>query len=150
MKLIFSTLLLVFSLSAQTQPWSNVEAASAGTEIRVLRSGAAPVRGTLKSINADSLVVNNAAGDTTLSRQSITRVSVKKEGRRRRNAAIGAGVGAAGGLIIGAAADSKCSKQGCFFGNNFSKIVLTPFGALVGTLVGVLLPTGGWRDIYKP
>jgi hypothetical protein len=26
---------------------------------------------------------------------------------------------------------------------------LTPFGAAVGAIVGALIPTGRWRDVYR-
>jgi hypothetical protein len=31
----------------------------------------------------------------------------------------------------------------------FGKVVLTPLGAIIGTVVGVALPTGGWREVYR-
>lgn len=75
------------------------------------------------------------------------RVSLKKNGHRMRNALIGLGVGAGVGVGVGAAADTNCT--GLCFGGNFGKAIFTPLGAVAGVLVGALIPTGGWREIYK-
>jgi len=32
---------------------------------------------------------------------------------------------------------------------NLGKEVLTPLGALAGAVVGALIPTGGWHDVYR-
>ena len=80
----------------------------------------------------------------------IASVSTKGRNHRLRNALIGFGGGAGVGLIAGTASDSGCPKNGCFrVGKNLGKEVLTPLGALIGVTVGALLPTGGWRDVYR-
>jgi hypothetical protein len=35
-----------------------------------------------------------------------------------------------------------------FFPNG-GKAVLTPLGAIIGAVVGVAIPSGGWHDIYR-
>ncbi len=52
------------------------------------------------------------------------------------------------GLGIGAGTDSSC-KSFCFLDGNAGKVIFTPLGALVGVAVGVAIPTGGWREIYR-
>ena len=44
--------------------------------------------------------------------------------------------------------DSGCNGH-CWFGNNLGKEVITPLGALIGTIVGVSWPTGRWHEIYR-
>ncbi len=127
----------------------NVKTISPGTEIRIAGPRPGTVHGTLESATGDFLALNFSVGQETFTRQQVTRVSVKKQGHRGRHALIGLGVGAGAGLGIGAAADHSCAAKGCFFGPNFSKAIVTPFGAGVGALVGALIPSGGWRDIYK-
>src|ERR1017187_3915208 len=51
------------------------------------------------------------------------------------------------GLTAGAVADSKAG-PGIWL-PNAGKEVLAPLGALIGTVVGVALPTGGWREVYR-
>jgi hypothetical protein len=140
--------LFALSAAAQPQSWNNVQALSPGTEIRVAGPHPGNTRGTLQSVTGDSLILNSRAGQETFARGQVTRVSVKKQGHRGRNALIGLGVGAGAGLAIGTAADRSCA-PGCFFGNNIGKTIVTPFGASVGVLAGVLIPSGGWREIYR-
>jgi hypothetical protein len=147
--LIACMALFTFELAAQAQSWNNVTAISPGTEIRIAGPGPGAVQGTLQSVTGDSLVLNSSAGQETFARQEVTRVSVKKQGHRKRNTLIGLGAGAGVGLGIGAASDHSCANKGCFFGPNFGKAIFTPFGAGVGALIGVLIPSGGWREIYK-
>jgi len=140
--------LLVFQMGAQPQPWDNVQAISPGTEIRMAGPRPGDLRGTLQSVTGDSLVLSSSAGQETFTRQQVTRVAIKSKGHRGRNALIGLAVGAGAGLAIGVASDHSC-RPGCFLGNNIGKTVLTPLGAIVGAVVGVLIPSGGWREIYR-
>jgi hypothetical protein len=32
---------------------------------------------------------------------------------------------------------------------DLGKAVFSSLGAIVGTVIGVALPTGGWRDVYR-
>ena len=51
------------------------------------------------------------------------------------------------GLAAGAVADSKAGPGRMF--PDSGKEVLSPLGALIGTVVGVALPNGGWREVYR-
>jgi hypothetical protein len=84
----------------------------------------------------------------------VAKVSAKDKGHRLRNTLIGLGAGAGGGLILGAVGDANSCHPGFFgcwdpLGRNGLKETVTPLGALIGGIVGVLLPTGGWRDVYR-
>ena len=62
--------------------------------------------------------------------------------------AIGLGAGAGTGAIIGAA--SIHDGSGFAFISRAAAIgILAAAGAIVGTVVGIAIPTGGWRDVYK-
>ena len=136
---------LAAAAPAAAQSWNNVKALSMGTEVRIL-AGARTISGPVQSVTDDSLVVNSAKGQEMLTRQEVTRLSARKNGHRGRNALIGLGIGAGAGLGIGAAADN-C--QGLFCGSSLGKAIFTPLGAVAGLLVGAVIPTGGWRDVYK-
>jgi hypothetical protein len=129
--------------------WAKVKQLAAGEEIRVSMADGKSFRGQLQSTTDDSLIMVAASSQETLERAKIAKIATKRDSHRARNALIGAGVGAAGGLAIGAGADSSCPRNSCFLGNNIGKEVLTPVGAIIGTIVGVAWPTGGWHNVYR-
>jgi hypothetical protein len=131
--------------------WDNLKQLSVGQEIQVVQNDTKSIRGSFRSFNDAAIVIGLAAGEQTINRQSILRVSSKGQGHRLRNALIGAGVGAGTGLGVGAAMDSHKPCTG-FCVNilpNGGKEIGTPLGAIGGALVGAALPTGGWHEIYR-
>ncbi|HYW44565.1 MAG TPA: hypothetical protein VE959_17015 [Bryobacteraceae bacterium] len=144
----FSVAALAVNATAQQAPtasWTNLGQLAPGTEVRVLLSDGKTVRGFLQKATSDSLAINATTSQETLSRQDVKRVLLKRQGHRGRNTLIGLAAGAGGGLALGAAVDHGSS--GWF--RNFGKAVFTPLGAIVGTVVGVAIPTGGWHEIYR-
>jgi hypothetical protein len=138
-------------LAAQTSPlqdWGNVKRLGPGEKIKVSMSDGKSYQGDLRSASDDSIVMATASGEQSLPRAGVAKLATKHPGHRARNTLIGLGIGAGTGLAIGAATDHGCNGN-CFFGNNVGKEILTPFGALVGTVVGALWPTGGWKDVYR-
>jgi hypothetical protein len=131
--------------------WDRLKQLSAGQEIQVVQNDAKSSRGNFRSVTDEAIVVNTAAGEQTVARQSILRVSSKGEGHRMRNTLIGAGVGAGAGLGIGAAADHHQACTGLCFNilPNAGKEIATPLGAIAGAIVGAVVPTGGWHVIYR-
>jgi hypothetical protein len=150
---ISSIVLLAFVPALFGQPtadWGAVKQLTPNTEIRVSRTDGGTVQGRFQSATDDGVVVATSKSTETLNHTAIKKVETRGKNHRGRNALIGLGAGAAGGLIVGAASDSSCPKNGCFLvGKNFGKEVLTPFGALIGVVVGVVIPTGRWHDIYR-
>jgi hypothetical protein len=145
---------ILFSTSMQGQPgrdWATLghtPAISAGTEIEA-RTGGKRYRGQFKAVEDDALVIVTASGEERLARATVSRVSVKGPGHRLRNMLIGLGIGAAGGLTLGAIADARCTGN-CVEGKRpLGKEAGTPLGALIGAIIGVALPTGGWRVVYR-
>src|SRR5262249_19771097 len=140
--------LFASALLAQSPEWENVKRLPPGSPVRVLLTDRHKVQGGLQSVTDDSLVVTMAGSNRTVARATITRIAVKGESHRGRNALIGMGVGAGVGLAAGASVDHSC-RGDCLLGNNLGKIVFTPLGALLGLGVGVAIPTGGWHSIYR-
>ncbi len=142
------------SAPASSGGWANVKRLAAGDAIRVSMigsngSGGKSFSGELQSTTDESLVMVAANSQQTLARTEIAKIATKRDSHRARNALIGLGIGAGAGLAIGAGADSSCLHNGCFLGKDIGKEVLTPVGAIVGTIVGVAWPTGGWHNVYR-
>ena len=117
-----------------------------GSEIRVTLAEGLLVRGFLQSASADSLVINASTSQERLAKAQVKRVQVKRPGHRGRNTLIGLAVGTGVGLGTGAAVDSR-NKGGIF--PDAGKVVFGVAGALIGSVVGVAIPTGAWREIYR-
>jgi hypothetical protein len=146
--------LFVFALAAAAQPpaqsWQDVKALTAGTAVRI-SAGSHTTSGQLQQVTDDSIVEESGKTQQSFRRQDVMRVSVKKDAHRGRNALIGLGAGAAIGAITGAASHQDCTGYCPFYTTRGqgAAIVAGAF-AIVGTIVGTLIPTGGWHEIYRP
>jgi hypothetical protein len=141
---------LALSAAAQPQPkpvaqWTNLNRLESGAEIQVVVAGRKTATGFLQSVGPDSLSINAATSQEAIPRQDVQLVRIKRTAHRGRNTLIGLLAGTAGGLAAGAAIDHN--SHGWF--PNLGKDVFTPVGAIVGTVVGVAFPTGGWRTVYR-
>jgi hypothetical protein len=122
---------------------------SAGAEMEARTTDNKRYRGRFKAAEDDALVVVTASGERRFARATVSRVSVKKPGHRLRHTLIGLGIGAAAGIALGAAADARCTGD-CIEGKTpLGKEAGTGIGALIGTIIGVALPGGGWREVYR-
>ena len=139
-----ATLLLFL---AQVNNWSAVTSIAPGTEVRVV-AAAQKIQGRLARSTENSLVLLSQNGEQVFERQAVTRVSVKKPSHRRRNVLIGLGVGTGAGLGLGLAAVPG-PNQWHIVPNGAVVVTGVILGAGVGTAVGALIPTGGWRVVYK-
>ena len=107
--------------------------------------------GRFQGVSENALVLRLAAGEQTLMRQDVLRVSTKDKSRRGRNALIGLAIGLGAGVVIGVASpelgQGKCAQGSCV---NAASVAVPGFvGAVVGTGIGAAIPTGGWHDIYR-
>lgn len=127
--------------------WVNLNQLAVGSEIRVTLTTGRMLRGFMQRVTAESLAINATASQETLLRQDIRRVALKRAGHRGRNTLIGLAIGTGAGLALGAGVDSHATPMDWF--PNAGKAIFSPLGAIVGTVVGVALPTGGWRDVYR-
>jgi hypothetical protein len=147
---LVAAVLAATAAAQQAKPianWVNLNQLVAGSEIRVTLATGKTMRGFVQRVTAESLAINATTSQEMLSRQDIRRVELKKPGHRGRNTLIGLAVGTGVGLAAGAVADSK-SGPGVMF-PDLGKVVFSSAGVLLGTVIGVALPTGGWRDVYR-
>jgi hypothetical protein len=143
---MFAVLAATAAAESPRANWDTVSALPPGSEIRVSLTDGKTLRGFLQNTTADSLKINATTSQETLPRQDIKRVQLKRPGHRGRNTLIGLASGLGGGLAAGAAIDSKANDD---WFPNAGKAILSPVGAIVGTVIGVAIPTGGWREIYR-
>jgi hypothetical protein len=150
MRALAILLLATLTAAAQSplQNWTNVKTLSPGTEIRVDPASAAAVRGRLRNVTDETLVVTSGKGEEMFTRLQIGRVSIRGKGHRRRNTLIGLGVGAGVGLGIGLASRAGAN-QLTVVPNTVVTAAGMVGGAVIGTIIGVAIPTGGWREVYR-
>ena len=139
--------LLATTLAAQTTDWNTVKSLAAGTQVRIT-VGPRTLRGEILRATDDALVIASNKGQEMFDRPQVSTVSLRKPSHRGRNTLIGLVAGAGGGLGIGLAARAKPG-QWEFISNEAVVAGFTAAGAIVGTLVGVIIPSGGWRAIYQ-
>ena len=147
---LFAVSFAAAAAAQQAKPiadWANLNRLATGAEIRVTLVSGKILRGFLQGVTPESLAINATTSQETLSRTDIRRVALKRPGHRGRNTLIGLAIGAGAGLAAGAGVDSQ-SGAGDWF-PNAGKAVLSPLGALIGTVAGVAWPTGGWREVYR-
>jgi hypothetical protein len=141
---------LIPNLAAQTTQadWNALKALTAGTQVRITDSSRT-VDGKLDQTTDDGIMVTSGKGQEKFDRRDVSIVSVKKQSRRKRNTLIGLGVGAGGGFaFVGALANDV--KNSILGGHGPAVIASSAAaGALVGVLVGAVVPSGGWRQVYK-
>ncbi len=131
--------------------WENLKRLAPGQQIRVVLKDAKAYTGQFHSLSDEGLVIRTGGGEQTVERPSILRVSTQGKSHRGRNALIGLAVGAGAGVIVGVASpelgQGKCAQGSCI---NAVAPTLTGFvGAVAGAGLGAVLPTGGWRDVYR-
>ena len=152
--------LVVLSLGMATSPalgddsqnqaaWDKLKQLSAGQPIQVVQNDAKSTSGNFRSVTDEGIVVSTPSGEQTISRQSVLRVSCKGSGHHKRNALIGAGIGAGAAAGFGAAVWRPTTGLGPTISRGEVVGVLAPVGAIVGAIVGAVLPTGGWREVYR-
>ena len=143
---------VVLAATAAGQParpianWASLSQLGRGSEIRVTLTTGRVLRGFLQTVTAESLEINATASQEALARKDVRRVELKRPGHRGRNTLIGLAIGTGAGLAAGALADSQ--RRDDWF-PNAGKQILSPVGAVVGTVIGVAIPSGGWRDVYR-
>jgi hypothetical protein len=129
--------------------WNVVQQLTSGQEVKVVLKEGGSRRGSFESVNDTGVVIRAGKGEQTLSRDQVARILVKSKGHRVRNVLIGAGIGAGAGLGAGASIDSNCSKTSIVCTGNKGKAILTPLFGLLGAGIGSLIPSGGWREVYR-
>ena len=145
---IFGFLVPALHLAAAQQPLI----LAPGTRVRVT-TDTRRTTGTLESIDSATFVVRARNGTSvTFQRESDLQLDVSGgpgmcgEGRRFGCVALGFLGGGVAGIGVGALAVSNCDDELC----GLLYLVTVPVGALVGTVVGALLPGDRWKQAELP
>ena len=102
----------------------------------------------MQSATDDSLAITSDKGPENVQRGRKSRVlSLRGKSHRLRNALIGLGVGAGIGAGVGAA--SSCNH--CISPISKDEAIGIAAGGLgaLGAIVGALIPSDGWREVYR-
>ena len=142
---------------AQLRSWDNLKSLVPGEETLVVTNDVKSHQGKFESWSDSGITLRQKKGELTLARKDVFRVSqMVGHNHSTRNALIGMTVGATTGAAIGLKhyyRPRNCTLGpdfNCGYPNNLNLLAwLTPVSALGGAAVGGLLPTGGWRDVYR-
>jgi len=118
--------------------------------------------GVVTEIRGDSMVVAGRTGSRTIGLDNVTalEVSAGKKSRLFKDTAIGMGVGAVAGGLIGAVTYEKCEGNGfmsCFMAPDsqsesatWGAIALGTVGLVTGAIVGAFHRTDRWQGASLP
>jgi len=139
---VFLMLLLPLLVSAQDarESWDNLNQLRPGQNIQVVDMDLKSLKGRFVSVTEEAISLRTDNGETMVERDNVMRVSARG-GKRGRNALIGLGIGAAGGVAAGL---GLMERETGYAGAVAGTIV---FVAAVGAGVGAAFP--GSRTIYR-
>jgi len=124
--------------------WDNLKQLAPNQQVRIVLNDAKSYRGDFQSVSDGAVVVRVATGVQSFAKENVLRVSTNGASHPGRNALIGAVVGFGAGTAIVAAA---CASDDCR--GAVAPILGATAGTPAGALVGFLIPTGGWHDVYR-
>ena len=147
----FVLMLLSVALASQTafaeqSDWENVRQLTPGQEIKLRLFSGKSYRGSLQAVTDNGVILSSGQ---TVPKSDVRRLLSKNRSHRGKHALIGAGIGAAAGLSLGAAADSDCTKTSYFCTGNAGKAIGTPLFAIIGLAIGAALPSNSWHEVYR-
>jgi hypothetical protein len=131
--------------------WDNLQQLAPGDNLRIVLNDAKSYKAKLESVNDNAIVVRLPSGEQTFPRESVLRVSTKGRSHRGRNALIGLAAGAGTGVIVGVASpelgQGTCVRGSCVDAGEV--FALGVEGAGLGSVMGAVIPTGRWHDVYR-
>ena len=131
--------------AADRSSWTIVRNIAPGAAVEALREDGKKFRGALTGATENQLALRTNDGPVRLGRSTIRKVGLKNEGRRARNAAIGAaavGGAVAAAMILGCA---SCFGETDGYGGKVALGIAA--GAGGGALIGWLIPA--YQTIYE-
>ena len=131
--------------------WDNLQQLAPGDNLRIVLNDAKSYKAKLESVNDNAIVVRLASGEQTFPRETVLRVSTKGRSHRGRNALIGLAAAAGTGVIVGVASpelgQGTCGRGSCVDAGMVAALAV--WGAGIGSVMGAVIPTGRWHDVYR-
>jgi hypothetical protein len=146
MKLVLLSALVAVAQGQDRHDWQSLARLQSGDQVRMLlKTGA--VNGALQNWTADGLTVGTVAAR----RDDVLKIErYRHGGSRGKHAAIGALIGFGGGFAIGAGVTGGCHGSiGPCISRPAGGLVAGGAGAVIGAVVGVLLPARSRELIYS-
>ena len=148
MKALVKSLALALSLTlcqipAGAQSWDAVRALRPGDRVRIREAGGAERNGTVAAVTADAISLDG--GKVSIDRAQVKRLELRRPSRRARNAAIGAGVGLAVGIVADSTLGTYLRNEVGEGGAGQAITYVAPI-ALFAALGAAIAP---YRTIYK-
>ncbi len=116
--------------------WTSLNGLAAGQKIQVIEKNSTKHSGTFLSVSETAIIFQEGTGERSVQKPDVRSVELENQ-RRLRNTLIGAGVGAAAGATFGAAA----AGSGGFISRPLAAGAFGLVGAVIGTPIGLLIPT---------
>jgi hypothetical protein len=146
--IVIGTAIVPARAKSEDTNWNEVKTIQRGQQVQVVLSDARDYQGAFERWSSSEIVIRLASGEQTFARTDVMRIAlIRKHRSRSKHTLTGAGIGAGVVLIVGAVADRGCNNN-CWF-PNIGKAVFTPLGGIIGAGLGVALPTGRPKVIYR-
>jgi hypothetical protein len=130
--------------NGSTQQWAAVTVRKEGEKLDVRLKDGGKVEGVLADSSETGLTLRNKAKSVTIERANIRQLYVVSGRSKSKAVALGAGVGAGGGAIIGAATTTDDSWL-----RGAAILMVTAAGAIVGVVTGLFLGRSHRLLIYQ-
>ena len=131
------------SLSAADCNWDLLNVLKPRQEIRVELNDSSSLRGTFSARTQEGITLQQPSGQQTLARGEVLRVYSRSKHARLYNMAVGAGIGAAVG-IVGTVANREADPHGVE-----PTWWIFPAAMVLGAAVGAAMPAHGWHLVYR-
>ncbi|MGO9013047.1 MAG: hypothetical protein ACLQPN_23360 [Bryobacteraceae bacterium] len=130
------------TVAGDTSQWRRVQRLRAGTRISIDLTDQRRVEGRFMRASETDLTYE-ASRETTVSRDTVVRISRRPRLSRKMRTLLGAAIGLAGGAIVNATLGAHFSNEG----RDITAITLAS-GAAVGAGIGAITG-GGYKTIYR-
>src|ERR1041385_8617709 len=91
--------LLYCAIPLTAQPWDDLRVLKTGDAVKVQSTDGNNYNGKFRSLSSSAIAIEVKRSEVSVERTRVRRVEAKSAARRWRNAAIGAGIGLAVGLL---------------------------------------------------